>query len=152
MRRIFVCGILLVCSGALGMGIAQGPARSDTTIETDAIDRLLADFAAATANLDIVGAERLFLPPDGTAAAENRQNHIAELREDWARARNSGASAGPSVQFTNTRKVVHSQMRISGPGAGDGEVTDVEFVIAFTRDGWKIVSMKTGESSQLSLR
>jgi hypothetical protein len=154
MHRIATCGVLLVYSTALAFAVGQGasgpgPAAS----EKEALDQLLADFAAITARLDVDAAERLFLPPDGTAAGENRQAHLTELRKDWTRARESGAIAGPSVQFANTRttvradtRVILAEMRISGAGTTDSQVSEVEFVVALTKDGWKIVSMNAGSA------
>lgn len=145
MRRLFGCGVLVVCSAVLGCALGRGPARPAAAIETDAFDRLLADFAAATAKLDVPGAERLFLAPDGTAAGQSRQGHLTELRKDWTRARGSGADAGPSVQFINVSKIIRAEMRINRPGDSQrAQVQEVEFVVASTTDGWKIVSMNTG--------
>ena len=144
MHRIFTCGVLFVCSAALAFAFGQGAAGPGEATETDAFDRLLADFAAITAKLDVDAAEKLFVPPDSTAAGQNRQAHLTELRKDWKRAKESGASAGPSVQFINPRTIIRADMRISGPGANDSQVSEVEFIVALTKDGWKIVSMNTG--------
>jgi hypothetical protein len=142
MRRTFTCGALLVCSTVLAFAVAQEPPKPEVATEKDALDRLLTDFAAATAKLDIDKAEKLFLPPDDTAAGKNRQAHLSELRKDWKRAKESGANAGPSVQFKNTKKIIRTQMLIGGPGGPqERQVSEVEFTVAFTKDGWKIVSM-----------
>ena len=144
MRRILTCGAFLVCSTVLAFAFAQEPEKPGVTIKKDALDELLADFAAATAKLDIAKAETLFLAPDDTAAGQNRQGHLSELRKDWKRAKESGVKEGPSVQFKNTKKVIRTQMHIRGPGGPkEGDVSEVEFTVVFTKDGWKIVSMET---------
>ena len=104
--------------------------------------RVLADFSAATSKLDVVKAERLFLPPDETPAGQNRQVYLTELRKDWKRLKASGVKEGPSVQFKNTKKVLLTQMVIHSPDAPKkGETREVAFTVALTEDGWKIVSM-----------
>lgn len=145
MGKRLTCAVLFfACSAALALALAAGPQKPGVAIRRDALDQLLADLAAATSKLDIAKAERLFLPPDDTPAGENRQGHLSEMRKDWKRARESGAAQGPSVRFKNTRKVVLTQMVIRGPGGPrEGQaVHEVEFTVAFTQDGWKIVSME----------
>jgi hypothetical protein len=145
MGKIYTCCALFICSAALAFGFAQQPATSGAVTEADALDRLLTDFATATATLDVAGAESLFLPPDDTADGRNRQANLSELRKDWQRARESGASVGPAVQFRNVQKIVRADMLINGPGGPkEGTVSEVEFTAAFTKDGWKIVSMTAG--------
>jgi hypothetical protein len=144
MRRTLTCGALLfVCWTVLAFAFAQEADKPGAAMKKDPLDELLAEFAAATGKLDIERAERLFLPPDDTPAGKNRRAHLSELRKDWKRAKESGAKGGPSVQFKNTKKVIRTQMVISGPGGPkEGQVSEVEFTVAFTKDGWKIASME----------
>jgi hypothetical protein len=144
MRRILTCGALLfVCWTVVAFAFAQEPGKLGAAVKNDPLDRLLAEFATATGRLDIERAERLFLPPDDTLAGKNRRTHLSELRKDWQRAKESGEEEGPAVQFKNVKKVIRTQMVISGPGGPrEGEVIESEFTVASTRDGWKIVSME----------
>jgi len=144
MRKTLTCvTLLLVCSTVLAFEFAQEPEKQGAPVKKDPLDELLADFTAATGKLDIERAERLFLPPDDTPGGKNRQAHLSELRKDWNRAKESGAKEGPSVQFKNTKKVIRTQMVISGPGGPkEGYSSEVEFTVAFTKDGWRIVSME----------
>ncbi len=143
MRRTLICGTaLIVCSTMLVFAFGQKAEKQGAAVKKDPLDALLADFAAATAKLDIEKAERLFLSPDETPAGKNRQAHLTELRKDWKRAKASGAKEGPSVQFKNTKKILRTQMVIRGPGGPKkGQTSEVEFSVALTEDGWKIVSM-----------
>jgi hypothetical protein len=137
MRRLVSFFVVFACSFAISVFSQEAgkPAVSDA----DPLDRLLADFAAAVGKFDVEAAEKLFLPPDNTPDGQNRQGHISELRKDWTRAKAEG-SQGLQVEFTNTRKVIRTDMRVSLPG-GPKETSGMEFVVELTRDGWKIASM-----------
>ncbi len=81
------------------------------------------------------------MSPDKTAAGNNRQVNLTELRKDWKRAKASRAKEELSGQFKNTKKILRARMVVHGSGASKkGETSEVEFTVALTEDGWKIVS------------
>jgi hypothetical protein len=133
----------LVAAGAIALrgdqqdALAGAPKQPQSVVK-DPLDKLLDNFADACAQLDIEKAEHLFVSPDETPAGKNRHANLAELRKDWKQAK-----AGLSTKFKNAKKTIRTDMVIAGPGVSEkGETVHVEFEVALTGEGWKIVSMK----------
>ena len=144
MTRTLTClTFLFVCWTTLPFVFAEETDQPKTSVMTDPLDRVLAELAAAAGTFDVERAEKLFLPPDETAEGKNRQAHLAEIRKDWSRAKEGGAKEGISVRFENAKKILRTQMVVSGPGSTEeAERMDVELTVTLTKDGWKIVSME----------
>ena len=93
------------------------------------------DFASAVSSLDAQKAEALFLVPDSTPDGTNRQAHIQEMRKDWTRVAAQGKKM--TANFTNTVILVRTQMK-----GEESTGQPMEFKVAFTKEGLKIVAMK----------
>ena len=112
-------------------------------IESGAVDRLLEEFAEATATLDEERMIALFFPPDDTPAGENRRLHLKAIEADWPTAREEGTDL--QVTFRNvmfddsTGLVTADLVARSGSDAG---VQTVEILVAPTPDGLKIGAMR----------
>ncbi len=133
MRRTFKFLFAGLCGVFVAVAVAQDAEREN--LAADPVETLLADFVAAVYDLDVEKAESLFLPPDKSPAGKNRQSHIAEIKKDWTRAQKH-----LSVEFRDTRKIVQTTMVVRENDAKP-ESVPVEFVVAFTKQGCKIVSM-----------
>jgi hypothetical protein len=138
----------LVAAGAIALrgdqqdALAGAPKQPQSVVK-DPLDKLLDNFADACAQLDIEKAVHLFVSPDETPAGKIRHANLAELRKDWKRAKDQGAKAGLSTKFKNAKKTIRTDMVIAGFGVSEkGETVHVEFEVALTGEGWKIVSMK----------
>lgn len=143
MRTSIGLRAVLIISLVAGLAAAELTETQDGTVRRDPLDKLLAEFAAASEALDIEKAERLFLPPDETPAGVHRQALLAEMRKDWGRARESDAERGPVVRFEDTQKIIRTQMTVESPGeTGRTQARPMEFTVRFTDEGWKIVSMR----------
>ena len=143
--RNTMCVVTLAVLIPTALVIGQEPETEPLFIKADGLDELLRTFADAAATFDIQKCEQLFLPPDETLAGKNRAAIIREMRKDWKRGRDSGAKGIP-VRFEQTKKVVWSRMIVSDSQEKE-ETSDVVFTVAFTDQGWKIVSMETQRSS-----
>ena len=104
-----------------------------------AVDQMLKDFAAAVSTSDARKAEGLFVPPDDTLDGKNRQDHIREMKKDWKRSKERGQKM--TVEFTNTVIIVRTKM-LAGGDEGEAQPIPLEFKVALTKDGCKILAMK----------
>ena len=136
----FVASLVVLWSVSLGVASAQDAKPAPAAEYQGPVARLLHEFAAAVASLDVQGMEGLFLPPDDSPDGENRRENIREMKKDWKRAKGKDAPK-ITVAFENTVTTVRTDM-VVGSDKVAARAIPVEIKVAFTKDGAKIVALK----------
>ena len=130
MRTTIVLALVICCSFA-GCSKKQ---------ETPPIQTLLDTFSQAVANRNTESMINLFMAPDDTPEGQNRQNHIDEMKKDWANASGPAmAISFSNVKFDNESDL-EADMIVAGSSTDNPGIT-VKFKVCLVNNEWKIVSM-----------
>lgn len=141
LEGIVAGGLLMLLAVSSACSVAKVHNTHSTT-SIDSIDRMLQDFASATYAQDIQKAEALFLPPDETADGKNRQQHIREIRKDWASGEHKEKLI---IEFKKRQVLVRNEetfvrTEMSVPGYGPDML--LEFKVVFINNDCRIAAME----------
>ena len=129
--RTTIVLVLVICCSFTGCSKKQ---------ETPPIQTLLDTFSEAVANRDTESMIGLFMAPDDTPEGQNRQNHIDEMKKDWAKASGSAkAISFSNIKFDNESNL-EADMSVVGSSTNSKAIT-FKFKVCLLNNEWKIVTM-----------
>jgi len=136
---VFVCLFSTSFVGEQSKKKREGQGKLPT--QQDPVGKMLRDLARAYTSYDAKLATSLFLPPDGSPDGKARAKHIQELEKDFKR--NKGKQEKVAIAIRNTVVLVQTEVFLHERVERKPMRIPLEFKVAFTKDGCKIVSLVT---------